>query len=282
MGFNPDFPSQYQSTDNANSFQLVDAIGQYSTQSDTITNLGFPASLLGKYILLHSGDDTFTGTSFNSPVWDNIANGNRGIDNLLGTLFSRDFLRGGKENDFISGTDGGDDFLLGDAEDDTIFASVAGNNILRGGQGSDSLNGANGIDLLIGDFGIDFLFGGNNKDYFVLRTDSNGDLKNLSGSTNDIDTITDFKIADDYIVLPGINTLNEVKLEAVPGTANDFYVGIIQPDFSVLYAGRVNSDGAILPERDILVGDKATTAYNAADGNDPSRFLNNHNIFDVA
>ena len=282
MGFNPEFPSQYQPTDNANTFLIVEGIGQLSNQSDTITNLNYPQSLRGKYILLHSGDDIFTGTSFNSPGWDNIANGNRGVDNLIGSLFSRDFLRGGREADFISGTDGGDDFLLGDAEDDTVFASVAGNNILRGGQGSDSLNGANGIDLLIGDFGVDFLFGGLNKDYFVLRTDSNGDLNNLSGSTNDIDTITDFNIADDYIVLPGISTLNEVKLEAVPGTANDYYVGIIQQDFSVLYAGRVNSDGIVVPERDIIVGDKATTAYNAADGNDPTSFLNNPYIFDVA
>jgi len=286
MGFNPSFPDQYQPTDEVNAFQLVDDVGQYSNQSDLITNAGFPVLLYGKYILLHSGDDNFTGTDVDSPGWDNIANGNRGVDNILGFRNSRDFLRGGKENDFISGTDGGDDFLLGDADEDNVFASVTGNNILRGGRGNDSLNGANGVDLLCGDFGRDVMFGGNNRDYFMLRTDkvTDGDtiLNNLSANPDDVDIITDFKIADDYIVLPGVSTLNEIKLELVPGTANDYYIGVIQPDFSVLYAGRANSDGALVDTRDIIVGDRATTALSAADGNDPTSFMNNPNIIDVA
>ena len=288
MGFNPSFPDQYQPTDEVNAFQLVDDVGQYSDQSDTITTAGFPVLLYGKYILLHSGDDIFTGTDFDSPGWDNIANGNRGADSIIGFLQSRDFLRGGREADFVSGSNGGDDFLLGDAEDDTVFASADFNskNILRGGKGNDSLNGSDGIDLICGDFGKDNMFGGNNRDYFMLRTDktTEGDIvfNNLSANPDDVDIITDFKIADDYIVLPGISTLNEIKLELVPGTANDYYIGVIQPDFSVLYAGRANSDGALVDTRDIIVGDRATTALVAADGNDPTAFLNNPNIIDVA
>ena len=288
MGFNPSFPDQYQTTDEVNAFQLVDGVGQYSNQSDLITNEGFPVLLYGKYILLHSGDDIFTGTGFDSPGWDNIANGNRGADSLFGFFNSRDFLRGGREGDFVSGDVGGDDFLLGDAEDDTVNAStdVNSKNIVRGGRGNDALNGNDGIDLLCGDLGKDFMFGGTNRDYFMLRTDkiTDGDtiLNNLSANPDDVDVITDFNIFDDYIVLPGITTLNEIKLEPVPGTANDYYIGVIQPDFSVLYAGRANSNGALVDTRDIIVGDRATTALSAADGNDPTSFMNNPNIIDVA
>ena len=94
MGFNPDFPSQYNPL-TPPTFLLVDDIGQYSAQSDTITNLGFRRHCV-ENIFCFIPEDTFH-TSFNSPGWDNIANRNRGIDNLLGTLFSRDFLRGGRK-----------------------------------------------------------------------------------------------------------------------------------------------------------------------------------------
>ena len=86
MGFNPAFPSQYNPTSTKDAFQLVDNIGNYSESSDTIATVGFPVLLQGKYILLHDGNDNYTGTAINSPGWDNIANGNR-MKTLTGNKF---------------------------------------------------------------------------------------------------------------------------------------------------------------------------------------------------
>ena len=282
MGFNPSWPDQYKPTDTTNGFQLVDSIGQYSDQSDTITNAGYPVLLRGKYILLHGGDDTYVGTDFDSPGWDNIVNGNRGVDDIRGHFNSRDFLRGGKEDDVINGMAGGDDFVLGDAGDDLVLCSLNGRGILRGGKGNDTLTGGNNVDLLIGDYGKDRLTGLAGRDYFVFRTDKeDGVFNNLTTNRDEVDTVTDFKIADDYIVLPGVDSHNEIQLEKVLGTANDYYVKILQSDFSSLYAGRVNSDGALVANLDFIVGSDANKVYAAGDGNDPSSFLANSSVFDV-
>ena len=124
-------------------------------------------------------------------------------------------------------------------------------------------------------------FGG--KDYFVLRSDKNDadGLSNLSSDVNEVDTVTDFKTTDDYIVLPGVTNKNRVKIEPKPGGgANEYTIGIIQDDLNVLYAGVVKADAALTDGR-FVVGDDANTIYNCADGNDPSTFLNNINCFDI-
>ena len=279
MGFNPAFPSQYNPTSTKDAFQLIDNIGNYSESSDTITTIGFPVLLQGKYILLHDGNDNYTGTAFNSPGWDNIANGNRGEDKLVGNIF-RDFLRGGKDKDTVTGGTKGADFLLGDAEDDIVTATSTDKCILRGGRGNDRLNGNANSDLLVGDFGIDTMRGNGGKDYFVLRSDKNDldGLNNLSSDINEVDFVTDFKTGDDYIVMPGITNKNRIKIE--DDGFFKYKIGVIQDDLSVLYAGYVQANG-ILTDARIVVGDDANTIYNCADGNDPSTFLNNINCFDI-
>ena len=279
MPFNPTFPSQYNPTDTKDAFQVVDGVGNYSNSSDTITTASFPVLLREKYILLHDGNDTFTGTDFNSPGWDNIANGNRGEDTIKGNKF-RDFLRGGKDKDTVTGGSAGADFLLGDAEDDKVTATSPDKNICRGGRGNDTLIGNINSDLLVGDFGIDKMSGKGGKDYFVLRSDKNDaeGLSNLSSDINEVDFVTDFKTGDDYIVMPGITNKNKIRIE--DDGFFKYKIGVIQDDLNVLYAGYVKADGVLTDAR-FVVGDDANTIYNCADGNDPSTFLNNINCFDI-
>jgi Ca2+-binding RTX toxin-like protein len=65
---------------------------------------------------------------------------------------------------------------------------LAGNDALVGGAGNDTLTGGAGLDILVGGVGNDSLIGGIGADAFVL---------DLAGSNTNIDTITDFSVADD-------------------------------------------------------------------------------------
>ena len=114
--FNPTWPDDYKPTSSSNDWNIANDVGQYSDSSDTVTSV--PGDLLGRYILMHGGNDKYTGTDSIVSGWDNIVNGNKGSDTLLGKGNSRDFLRGGKDDDTIEGKGGGDDFLLGDAGND--------------------------------------------------------------------------------------------------------------------------------------------------------------------
>ena len=98
--------------------------------------------------------------------------GNAGANTLTGTAFD-DKLFGGAGNDILNG--GG------------------GNDQLFGGTGNDILNGGNGNDQLYGGAGNDLLSGGAGSDCFVFNTAPRG--------RNNVATITDFKPADDQILL---------------------------------------------------------------------------------
>ena len=166
------FPPLYQATGEANQFQMASDTVNYSNSKDVVYVNSVPNFSFGKYTLLHDGDDEYYGTDVDSPGWDNIANGNRGNDVLEGWLSSRDYLRGGKDNDRLWGAEEGNDMLFGDFGDDVVQGSTLGNNIIRGGKGNDSLIGGNKRDLLIGDYGKDEMTGGTGSDLFLLRTDS--------------------------------------------------------------------------------------------------------------
>ena len=88
-------------------------------------------------------------------------------------------------------TYGGNDRLLGLGEDDILIAG-AGNDQLNGGDGDDRLFGGTGNDVLRGQDGNDFLNGGAGADRFVFS--------NPLGANN-VDTIDDFTVGDDTIVL---------------------------------------------------------------------------------
>jgi len=101
-----------------------------------------------------------------------------------------DTIYGGSDDDLICGGDydpystnrsmDGNDSLYGEKGNDRIY----------GDRGNDLLNGGSEDDLLVGGAGNDTLIGGTGKDKFKFDSPSEG-----------IDTITDFSVVDDTIVL---------------------------------------------------------------------------------
>ncbi|WP_224770990.1 calcium-binding protein [Pseudomonas sp. FEN] len=81
--------------------------------------------------------------------------------------------------------------LIGGEFADTLIGNSADNH-LSGGRGDDVLSGGAGVDTLIGGRGNDTLTGGADTDYFVIDK-----------AAGDIDTLTDFVIGTDRIVLSG-------------------------------------------------------------------------------
>ena len=123
-------------------------------------------------ILGTNGDDILTGDSAN-----NVLMGMRGNDSLDGGI-GNDSIFGGK----------GSDTLLGSSGDNALFGG-RGADILNGADGNDILLGGKGDDLLNGGLGSDTLTGGAGNDKFLLSTNSG------------TDTIADFEIGKDLLVL---------------------------------------------------------------------------------
>lgn len=257
------FSPLYQPSDEANLFQMASDTVNYSNSNDIIQVDDVTDLIRGKYTLLHSGDDEYIGTDFDSPGWDNVANGNRGNDYLRGNWDSRDYLRGGKDNDVISGNNEGHDMLFGDFGDDEVLGSTWGSSILRGGKGEDELVGGNNRDLLVGDFGRDHLEGKAGSDFFVLRTDSNASegLHNLTPNAAEADRIADFG-ADDYLVITGLESHWDVNFV---WEGADVLVEIMS-DFGPQYAGILDAPGMSPTAEQLIIGQTAENILAAADG----------------
>ncbi|NJS11979.1 MAG: hypothetical protein HC789_17185 [Microcoleus sp. CSU_2_2] len=134
-------------------------------------------------ILGTNDDDILTGGSGND-----VLMGMRGNDYLDGTL-GNDSLFGGK----------GNDILLGGGGDDALFGG-RGADILNGGDGNDILLAGKGNDLLTGGLGTDTLTGGNGNDKFLLATNAG------------TDTITDFEVGKDLLVLGNNLTFAQLSI----------------------------------------------------------------------
>jgi Ca2+-binding RTX toxin-like protein len=124
------------------------------------------------------GNDTVTGRTLD----DNISLGS-----------GDDVVYGGTGNDTLSG-DAGNDFLRGDEGNDIINGGD-GKDLIWGGTGNDIINGDAGDDTIIGDTGADVLTGGAGKDTFDVHLQSD----------NTFDTITDFQIGVDRLMVGGLN-----------------------------------------------------------------------------
>lgn len=144
-------------------------------------------------------DDTLTGG-----ITDDVIRGLAGDDEIEGGG-GNDGLFGGRGNDVIWGQDGddeikgfggndklyggsGNDILMGHGGQDKLFGG-GGDDILIGGRHQDRLVGNKGNDILSGEFGRDFLTGGEGNDIFHF------------GARHGKDTITDFTIGEDKMVL---------------------------------------------------------------------------------
>lgn len=91
---------------------------------------------------------------------------------------------------FAAALAGDDDVTLGFGND--RFATFGGDDVIRGRGGNDWINAGSGDDVLYGGTGKDILIGGSGQDYFVFDT--------KPGPKN-IDTIDDFSVRDDTIIL---------------------------------------------------------------------------------
>ena len=135
------------------------------------------------------GDDTHFADNAADVAIENAGEGNdvlaASVDYALSTGASIELMTTG----FIGGT--GTINLTGSDLDNQIWGNN-GINALSGLQGNDALFGFGGNDRLDGGLGFDLLVGGDGQDNFVFAS--------ALGPTN-IDTIADFVVADDTILL---------------------------------------------------------------------------------
>jgi len=156
------------------------------------------------------GDDTLMGSAS-----DDILRGKKGND-LLFSLDGNDWMNGNQGNDLTDGGIGDDtlyggkgfdtltggaasDFLSGNRGED-ILIGEKGDDTLYGGQGNDILVGGEGNDFLSGDLGDDTLVGEVGSDRFLLSTNSG------------IDTIDDFEVGQDLLVLGNGLTFSQLTI----------------------------------------------------------------------
>jgi Ca2+-binding RTX toxin-like protein len=144
----------------------------------------------------------------------------------------------------------GDDRLSGVDGIDTLSGG-GGNDSLTGGNGGDTLLGGYGSDRLNGGKGSDKLTGGEGKDHFVFNSV-------LSTATN-LDTITDFNVADDTIRLEN-DTFAQLT---VRGTLN------VDHFYASATAGN-DDHGADGDDNYILYNTSTGALYYDADGNGSS------------
>ncbi|WHS55804.1 MULTISPECIES: calcium-binding protein [Pseudomonas] len=121
--------------------------------------------------------------------------------------------------------------LIGGEFADTLIGNAADNH-LSGGRGDDVLSGGAGVDTLIGGKGNDTLTGGADTDYFVIDK-----------AAGDIDTVTDFVIGTDRIVLSGFD--DEVYTAATI-TQQGADTRLSLADGQVLLLKNVQSEGLTL------------------------------------
>lgn len=152
------------------------------TLGDTLENL----------ILTGSSDISATGNALDNIIADNDGynslNGGAGNDSIYASF--GDTLFGGLGNDYLE-SGFGKGTLFGGSGNDTLVGGDEGNDALYGGNGNDIVvGGSEGNDTLTGGAGRDTLTGSGGQDKF-----------NFYSAYHEIDTITDFVVAEDSITV---------------------------------------------------------------------------------
>lgn len=149
------------------------------------------------------GDDEIYGNHGNDTIYGDPLNTEEYQDEVGGN----DTIYGGAGNDKVYGQLG-DDVIHGDDGYDTLYGGE-GYDILRGGNHHDWLHGGDGYDTLYGDAGNDRIYGGKGDD--ILYGGEGYDKFYLAPDTG-YDVIKDFNVEQDYIVLAGELTYENIQL----------------------------------------------------------------------
>jgi Ca2+-binding RTX toxin-like protein len=171
--------------------------------------------------LLGAGNINGTGNSVANVMTgnsgNNVLNGRGGADTMTGLAGNDTYVVDSTSDQVVEAVGGGTDtvqtavsltlaenvenlFLLGAGNIngigntlDNAITGNSGNNTLNGAAGDDTLIGGAGNDRLFGGFGNDDLTGGTGADTFIFHSAPN--------AVTNVDTITDFSVADDTISL---------------------------------------------------------------------------------
>jgi len=155
-----------------------------------------------------------------------------------------DVLNGSSALDSVMGNGGGD--VISGAEGADSLWGNNGKDTLQGGQGSDFISGGSGDDWLFGGSGHDTLLAGHGGD--TLQGGSGRDVFMFDTSTNDIDTVEDFRDGSDILALRGVDgrfDALDIRTVTVGGT-----------DFT-----EIAYDGHIIRLADTDAGDLDTTDF---------------------
>lgn len=134
---------------------------------------------------------------------DDLILGLGGDDTIRG-LNGRDLIDGGADNDLIQGGQG-DDIIQGGSGNDSIFGQE-GDDLIDGSSGDDLIQGGKGFDTIFGGSGSDTIFGGSGQDVFEFN------IEDFSFDT--VDTVGDFHVGQDSIVINGVGEDDEITFDA--------------------------------------------------------------------
>ncbi|MBC6428945.1 MAG: hypothetical protein GDA55_06960, partial [Cellvibrionales bacterium] len=226
------------------------------------------------------GDDTLQGGAdndkLNGGTGADTLNGNAGRDRLRGQA-GDDILHGNDDRDRLKGGAGNDQLYGGDARDwlngglgDDTLEGQGGRDNLRGGPDNDSLNGGMGNDSLNGEAGTDELTGGEGTDRFLLL--------NPESDTDNADTITDFALDEDRLILPADTT--SLWFEHLTDSGNESTALYNAADRSGTYA-ILDGDHFDLTDSDATLQDTAGTAIATVQEWTPPSSLGELTIADV-
>lgn len=177
------------------------------------------------------------------------AKGNALDNRLIGGYSGSFYLHGGDGNDYIEAGTKSNNYLYGDAGNDTLVSPYTntlliqmmdggtGNDTLTGGLNSygDTLVGGAGNDKLTGLYGSDILTGGAGTDQFIYTNPNEGSGRDIFTDKPAIETIKDFSVADDTIVVSAGGfggglisgaaiTSNQITLGSAAADASDRFI----------------------------------------------------------